>query len=207
MTDHISLVGIVGSDPRHIVASTGRPIASFRLATSVRRMNPDTNEWETTQTNWYTVTCFDRVAENIADRITKGSRILVMGRLRLREYRRENGSTGIDPEVVAAAIGPDLARLGGERRESGDAVGATAASSAASEEPRVGEGPLDRSSEWAPPMQDVSGARAFPQGAAFGGVPAAPPGTEDAAVRSAVGADAGLRGVEPVGADAVDAPF
>jgi single-strand DNA-binding protein len=107
MTDNITLTGLVATEPKHLTTSEGLPITSFRLASTQRRYDRAKQSWVDGDTNWYTVTAFRRLASNAAMSITKGQRILVTGRLRLREWESGDRS-GLAVEVEAEAIGHDL---------------------------------------------------------------------------------------------------
>lgn len=107
MTDSITLTGLVATAPRHIVTGEGLPITSFRLASTQRRFDRSKERWIDGDTNWYTITAFRQLAINSAGSIGKGDRIVVAGRLRIREW--ENGErTGTNIDVEADAIGHDL---------------------------------------------------------------------------------------------------
>ncbi|MEO8094884.1 MAG: single-stranded DNA-binding protein, partial [Pseudolysinimonas sp.] len=106
MTDSITLTGLVATAPRHIVTSEGLPITSFRLASTQRRFDRSNQRWIDGETNWYTITAFRQLAINSAGSVGKGDRVLVSGRLRIREW--ENGErTGTNIDVEADAIGHD----------------------------------------------------------------------------------------------------
>jgi single-strand DNA-binding protein len=108
MTDSITLTGLVATAPRHIVTSEGLAISSFRLASTQRRFDRSTERWIDGETNWYTVTGFRQLAINVASSISKGQRVVVAGRLKIREW--ENGErSGTTIEVEADSIGHDLA--------------------------------------------------------------------------------------------------
>ena len=106
-TDSITLTGHVGTDPRHLVTGEGVPITSFRVATDTRRYDSDTEKWVTTDTNWYTVTCFRELAINTARSLTKGDPVIVVGALHVREWQQDERK-GINVEVEAHNIGSDL---------------------------------------------------------------------------------------------------
>ncbi|MFM7030464.1 MAG: single-stranded DNA-binding protein [Micrococcales bacterium] len=102
---HIS--GLVATTPRHLVTQDGLPITSFRLASSQRRFDKTQQKWIDGETNWYTVTAFRQLAVNAAQSINKGDRIVVQGRLRVRDW--DNGDrAGTSVEVEANHIGHDL---------------------------------------------------------------------------------------------------
>ena len=107
MTDSITLTGLVATAPRHIVTSEGLPITSFRLASTQRRFDRSKERWIDGDTNWYTITAFRQLAINSAGSVGKGDRIIVTGRLRIREW--ENGErVGTNIDVEADAMGHDL---------------------------------------------------------------------------------------------------
>lgn len=107
MTDTITLTGLVATPPRHLLTSARLPITSFRLASNQRRFDRATNSWVDIDTNWYTVTAFRQLALNSVSSVHKGDRVVVTGRLRIREW--ENGERkGTSIEIEADAIGHDL---------------------------------------------------------------------------------------------------
>lgn len=108
MTESITITGLVATTPRHLVTQDGLPITSFRLASSQRRFDRSQNRWVDAETNWYTITCFRQLAVNVAESVSKGERILVQGKLRIRDW--DNGErAGTSVEVEADTIGHDLA--------------------------------------------------------------------------------------------------
>jgi single-strand DNA-binding protein len=108
MTDTITLTGLVATDPRHVVTSEGLAITSFRLASTQRRFDRGQEKWIDGDTNWYTITTFRQLAMNCAGSIKKGERVVVTGRLRIREWQ-SGERTGLNIDVEADALGHDLA--------------------------------------------------------------------------------------------------
>jgi single-strand DNA-binding protein len=108
MNDIITVRGIVATDPRHLVTEAGLSITSIRLASPSRRWDRQTSGWTNGPTNWFTVTAFRSLATNTAKSLTKGDRVIVTGRLRVRSWERENRS-GTSVEIDAEGIGHDLA--------------------------------------------------------------------------------------------------
>ena len=108
MTDTITITGVVATIPRHILTSEGLSITSFRLASAQRRFDRSKERWIDIETNWYTITSFRQLALNASLSIEKGQRVLVTGRLRIREW--DNGErVGTTVDVEAESIGHDLA--------------------------------------------------------------------------------------------------
>ena len=107
MPDAITLTGLVATLPRHLVTSEGLPITSFRLASTQRRFDRGAQKWIDGETNWYTVTAFRQLALNSNASVEKGQRVIVTGRLKIRDW--ENGErTGTTIEIEADSIGHDL---------------------------------------------------------------------------------------------------
>jgi len=103
MTDTITLTGIIATDPRALVTQSGLSITSFRLASTQRRYDRVKGEWLDGETNWYTVTAFRQLAENVLGSLRKGQRVVVTGRLRIRSWEAGDRS-GMTVEVDADAI-------------------------------------------------------------------------------------------------------
>ncbi|MDH6181286.1 single-strand DNA-binding protein [Microbacteriaceae bacterium SG_E_30_P1] len=107
MTDTITLTGLVGTEPKHIVTSEGLAITSFRLASTQRRYDKNEGKWVDADTNWYSVTCFRQLAINASGSLKKGERVIVTGRVKIRSWDTGERS-GMNVDVEAEAIGHDL---------------------------------------------------------------------------------------------------
>ena len=107
MTEQISVAGLVATMPRHLVTADGLPVTSFRLVAANRKYDKSTRRWIEADSNWFTVSCFRQLAVNTSGSINKGDRVVVTGRLRIREW--DNGDkSGTSVEIEADAIGHDL---------------------------------------------------------------------------------------------------
>jgi len=107
MTDTISVTGLVATDPRSGETSKNDTYVSFRFASAARRFNRSTAQWENATPNWFTVHCYRQLAQHVLQSISKGDRILVRGRLKVRDW--DNGErTGTAVEIEAESIGHDL---------------------------------------------------------------------------------------------------
>lgn len=108
MSDNITLTGLVATSPRHITTNEGLTITSFRLASNQRRFDRTQNAWVDGDTNWYTVTAFRQLGTHVASSVEKGQRVIVTGRVRIRDW--ESGEkSGTTIEIDAESIGHDLA--------------------------------------------------------------------------------------------------
>ena len=107
MSDTITITGLIATTPRHIVTSEGLPITSFRLASSQRRFDKASGMWVDVSTNWYTISAYKQLAINCVPSLSKGDRIIVSGRLRVRDWTTDD-RTGTNVEIEAEVIGHDL---------------------------------------------------------------------------------------------------
>jgi single-strand DNA-binding protein len=102
-----TVTGLVATTPRHLVTQDGLEISSFRLASSVRKFDRTLNRWVDAETNWFTVTSFRTLAINVATSVSKGDRVIVSGKVRVRDW--DNGErSGTSVEIEAETIGHDL---------------------------------------------------------------------------------------------------
>ena len=107
MTENITVSGLVATTPRHLITQDGLPITSFRLAASSRRFDREQAKWIDGETNWYTITAFRQLAINLATSVSKGERVMVTGKLRIRDW--DNGErAGTSVEIEAEHLGHDL---------------------------------------------------------------------------------------------------
>ena len=98
----VILVGNLGRDPEKRYTQDGRPVTRFSLAATTRRRERD-GEWAD-HTEWFGVTVFGRQAETLAERVTKGTRVYVEGRLESRQYETANGGKGFALDVIANEV-------------------------------------------------------------------------------------------------------
>lgn len=107
MSEQISVSGIIATDPRPHTTKEGLSIVSFRLASNSRYFDRTKNEWVSSLTNWFTVVAFRQLADNCSQSLAKGDRVLVSGKLKIRDW--DNGErSGTSVEIDADAIGLDL---------------------------------------------------------------------------------------------------
>jgi single-strand DNA-binding protein len=101
----ISIAGGLGRDPELRYTASGRAMANFGVAVE-RRWQKD-GEW-TGETSWFNVTCWGDLAEHAAETLTKGTRVVVIGRLQQRSWETNEGEKRYVVEIVADDIGPSL---------------------------------------------------------------------------------------------------
>ena len=103
----VTAAGTVATTPRHVQTDEGLDITSFRLASNCRRYDDELQQWVDVDTNWYTVVAFRALAANAEKSLRKGDRVVVSGRVRIRDWEHDSGS-GTSVEVEADALGHDL---------------------------------------------------------------------------------------------------
>ena len=103
----VTLVGNVTRDPELRFISSGQANCSFGLAVNRRWQNRQTQEWEEERPS-STSSCGGEMAENVAESITKGERVIVQGRLEQRTWETDKGEKRWVVEVVADEIAPSL---------------------------------------------------------------------------------------------------
>ncbi len=106
MSDTITIVGVIGTDPEKKTWN-GTPITTFRVASKERRFDRATGAWVDGETNWYTVSAYRRLAEHAFASLHRRDRVILTGRLRVRNWDSgEKRGTSVDVDVDA--IGHDL---------------------------------------------------------------------------------------------------
>jgi len=103
----VVLVGNITRDPELRFTNTGQATASFGLAVNRRWQNRQSQEWEEA-TSFFDVVCWREMAENASESLSKGSRVIVTGRLEQRSWDTPDGDKRSKVEVVADEIGPSL---------------------------------------------------------------------------------------------------
>lgn len=107
MTDTMTITGLVATAPRNLVTTEGYALTSFRLASNRRRFDRQQKVWVDAGTNWYTVSAYRQLATNVANSVQKGDRVIVTGRLRIRDWE-DGPRKGTNIELDADSLGHDL---------------------------------------------------------------------------------------------------
>jgi len=103
----VTIVGNVTRDPEIRYTAGGQANANFGVAVNRRWMNRQTNDWEE-RTSFFNVVAWREMAENVAESIGKGTRVVVTGRLEQRSWETENGEKRSVVEIVADEVAPSL---------------------------------------------------------------------------------------------------
>lgn len=107
MTDTLTVMGKVATDPTHSRTTTGIPVTNFRLATTHRRFDQATQTWVDAGTNWYSIAAFRQLGEHVKASLRTGDSVIVTGRLKIRAWEA-NGKQGTSVDIDAESIGHDL---------------------------------------------------------------------------------------------------
>ncbi|MDR1448894.1 MAG: single-stranded DNA-binding protein, partial [Propionibacteriaceae bacterium] len=87
----ITVVGNLTADPELRFTPTGAAVANFTVASTPRTFDRQTNEWRDGEAMFLNCSVWRQVAENVAESLTKGMRVIVQGRLRSRSYETREG--------------------------------------------------------------------------------------------------------------------
>jgi single-strand DNA-binding protein len=107
MSDTITITGnITEPELRHL--PSGDAVLSFRIGRAHRSYDKGLQKWVEKSTSWYTVSAFRGLAEHAFASLKRGERVVVQGRLRLREWENGSGVHGFAAEIEADSLGHDL---------------------------------------------------------------------------------------------------
>lgn len=103
----VTIIGNATREPELRFTPTGNAVTSFGVAVNRRWQNKQTMEWEE-QTSFIDVTCWNELAENVAESIGRGCRVTVVGRLDQRSWETDGGDKRSKVEIVADDVSPSL---------------------------------------------------------------------------------------------------
>ncbi len=129
----ITIIGNLVGDPELRYTPTGQAVATFRVASTPRFMDRTTNEWKDGDSLFLSCNVWRQAAENVAESLQRGMRVIVSGRLRQRSYETKEGEKRTVYEVEVDEVGPSLRNASAKVTKSSRS--AAAAGSAASPAP------------------------------------------------------------------------
>ena len=103
----ITLVGNLTADPELRFTAGGAAVANFTVASTPRTFDKDANEWVDGEALFLRCSCWKQAAENVAESLTKGMRVIVQGRLKARSYEKDGQKRTVF-EVDVEEVGPSL---------------------------------------------------------------------------------------------------
>ena len=104
----ITIAGNLVDDPELRFTPAGQPVARFRVASTPRFRDNATGEWKDGDSLFLTCNVWRQAAENVAESLTRGMRVIVSGRLRQRSYETKEGEKRTVYEVEVDEVGPSL---------------------------------------------------------------------------------------------------
>jgi single-strand DNA-binding protein len=104
----ITIAGNLVEDPELRFTPSGQPVARFRVASTPRFRDNATGEWRDGDSLFLTCNVWRQAAENVAESLTRGMRVIVSGRLRQRSYETKEGEKRTVYEVEVDDVGPSL---------------------------------------------------------------------------------------------------
>src|ERR1700693_2000054 len=104
----ITIAGNLVDDPELRFTPAGQPVARFRVASTPRFRDNATGEWKDGDSLFLTCNVWRQAAENVAESLTRGMRVIVSGRMRQRSYETKEGEKRTVYEVEVDDVGPSL---------------------------------------------------------------------------------------------------
>jgi len=131
----ITVVGNLVDDPELRFTPSGAAVAKFRVASTPRYMDRQTNEWKDGDSLFLTCNVWRQAAEHVAESLQRGMRVIVQGRLRQRSYETKEGEKRTVYEIEVDEVGPSLrnatAKVSKTTRSGGGGFGGNASGGAA----------------------------------------------------------------------------
>src|SRR5215471_3302217 len=104
----ITVIGNLTDDPELRFTPSGAAVAKFRIASTPRVLDRQTNEWKDGEPLFLTCNIWRQAAENVAESLQRGTRVIVSGRLRQRSYETREGEKRTVYEIEVDDVGPSL---------------------------------------------------------------------------------------------------
>ena len=104
----ITLVGNLVDDPELRFTPSGAAVAKFRIASTPRFLDKQTNEWKDGESLFLSCNVWRQAAENVAESLQRGMRVIVQGRLKQRSYETKEGEKRTVYEIEVDEVGPSL---------------------------------------------------------------------------------------------------
>ena len=104
----ITVVGNLVDDPELRFTPSGAAVANFRIASTPRTFDKQTNEWKDGDALFLSCAVWRQAAENVAESLQKGMRVVVQGRLKSRQYETREGEKRTVFEIEVEEVGPSL---------------------------------------------------------------------------------------------------
>ena len=103
----LTVVGNLTREPEVSVISSGSIVTKFSVAVNRRKFNQETNEFDDS-VSFFDVICWNSLADNVAESLTKGDRVVVFGRLEQQTWENKEGNIRSKVVIIADEVGPSL---------------------------------------------------------------------------------------------------
>lgn len=105
--NQVTIVGNLTDDPELRYTPNGAAVVKFRVAVN-RRFKDEAGNWKDGETSYFSVNAWRSLGENIAESLTRGTRVVVTGRLQMRSWETQDGDKRSVIEIEADEVGPSL---------------------------------------------------------------------------------------------------
>lgn len=123
----ITIIGNIVRDPELRFTPSGAAVTNFTVASTPRTFDKQTNEWRDGEGLFLSCSIWREAAENVAESLTKGMRVIVQGNLKARSYETKEGEKRTSFEIDVQEVGPSLkyatAKVSKTTRTNGDGSG------------------------------------------------------------------------------------
>jgi single-strand DNA-binding protein len=153
----ITIIGNLVDDPQLRYTPTGQAVANFRVASTPRFLDRQTNEWKDGDSLFLSCNIWRQAAENVAESLQRGMRVIVSGRLRQRSYETKEGEKRTVYEIEVDDVGPSLRNASAKVVRSSRATGQGGGSGGGGYGSSGGGGGRASDDPWASEPADSSG--------------------------------------------------
>jgi single-strand DNA-binding protein len=106
----VTLVGYVAQEPSIRTTKTGKTVTDLRVGITPRYRDQATGEWHDAESSYFTVSCWDRLANHVRASMHKGEPVLVRGKFKTNTYEDKDGRPRTETRITADTVGHDLSR-------------------------------------------------------------------------------------------------
>ena len=106
----VTLIGYVAQEPSIRTTRTGKTVTDLRVGITPRYRDQATGEWRDAESSYFTVSCWDRLAQHVRASMHKGEPVLVRGKFKTNTYQDKDGRPRTDTRITADTVGHDLSR-------------------------------------------------------------------------------------------------
>lgn len=160
----ITMIGNLTADPDLRYTGSGQPVVNFTIASTARTYNRQSQQWEDGDTLFIRCSAWREHAENIANTLAKGMRVIAYGTLSQHSYEGRDGQQRTSLEMQVEDVGPSLRRVtaqvarnqqpGGNGQQAAQNEAHAARQAARGQQPTMSNGPAQGDDQWMQPTFD-----------------------------------------------------